>query len=66
MTATPSTGLAAPLRRHRLSVRNHTPRQLTDDGLGAKTLIDISARFGIATSGVRTLFIAAPPSGAFV
>lgn len=42
----------------------HTRLQLgANDGTGAPTLTDMGASFGIATGGVRTLFIAAPPNG---
>ena len=41
----------------------HTRWQLvTNDGTGAPTLTDMGASFGIATGGVLTLFIAAPPN----
>ena len=40
----------------------HTRWQLVaNDGTGAPTLTDIGASFAIATGGVLTLFIAAPP-----
>jgi len=42
----------------------HTRWQLVaNDGTGAPTLTDMGASFGIATGGVLTLFIAAPPNG---
>jgi hypothetical protein len=45
----------------------HTRWQLvTNDGTGAPTLTDMGASFSIATSGVLTLFIAAPPNGSSV
>ena len=45
----------------------HTRWQLvTNDGTGAPTLTDMGASFGIATGGVLTLFIAAPPNGSSV
>jgi hypothetical protein len=37
-----------------------------NDSAGAPTLTDMGASFGIATGGVLTLFIAAPPSGSSV
>ena len=37
-----------------------------NDGTGAPTLTDIGASFAIATGGVLTLFIAAPPNGTSV
>ena len=39
---------------------------VTNDGTGAPTLTDMGAPFGIATGGVLTLFIAAPPNGSSV
>jgi len=36
---------------------------VTNDGTGAPTLTDMGASFTIATGGVLTLFIAAPPNG---
>ena len=39
---------------------------VTNDGTGAPTLTDMGASFGIATGGVLTLFIAAPPNGSSV
>jgi len=45
----------------------HTRWQLVaNDGTGAPTLIDMGASFAIATGGVLTLFIAAPPNGSSV
>ncbi len=45
----------------------HTRWQLVaNDGTGAPTLTDMGAGFGIATGGVLTLFIAAPPNGSSV
>lgn len=45
----------------------HTRWQLVaNDGTGAPTLTDMGASFGIATGGVLTLFIAAPPNGSSV
>lgn len=45
----------------------HICRQLvTNDGTGAPTLTDIGAFFAIATGGVLTLFITAPPIGCSV
>ena len=45
----------------------HTRWQLvTNDGTGAPTLTDMGASFAIATGGVLTLFIAAPPNGSSV
>ena len=45
----------------------HTRWQLvTNDGTGAPTLTDTGASFSIATGGVLTLFIAAPPNGSSV
>ncbi len=45
----------------------HTRWQLVaNDGTGAPTLTDIGASFTIATGGVLTLFIAAPPNGSSV
>ncbi len=45
----------------------HTRLQLVaNDGTGAPTLTDIGASFAIATGGVLTLFIAAPPNGSSV
>jgi hypothetical protein len=42
----------------------HTRWQLVaNDGTGAPTLTDMGASFAIATGGVLTLFIAAPPNG---
>jgi hypothetical protein len=42
----------------------HARRQLVaSDGTGAPTLTDMGASFAIATGGVLTLFIAAPPIG---
>lgn len=37
-----------------------------NEGTGAPTLADTRASFGIATGGVLTLFIAAPPNGSSV
>lgn len=39
---------------------------VTNDGSGAPTLTDMGASFGIATGGVLTLYIAAPPNGSSV
>lgn len=39
---------------------------VTNDGTGAATLTDMGASFAIATGGVLTLFIAAPPNGSSV
>lgn len=39
---------------------------VTNDSTGAPTLTDMGARFGIVTSRVLTLFIAAPPNGGSV
>ncbi len=39
---------------------------LANDGTGAPTLTDMGASFGIATGGVLTLFIAAPPNGSSI
>ena len=39
---------------------------VTNDGTGAPTLTDMGAPFAIATGGVLTLFIAAPPNGSSV
>ena len=45
----------------------HTRWQLvSNDGTGAPTLTDMGASFAIATGGVLTLFIAAPPNGSSV
>ncbi|MBA3911449.1 MAG: hypothetical protein C0524_16625 [Rhodobacter sp.] len=45
----------------------HTRWQLVaNDGTGAPTLTDMGAAFAIATGGVLTLFIAAPPNGSSV
>jgi hypothetical protein len=45
----------------------HTRWQLVvNDGTGAPTLTDMGAAFSIATGGVLTLFIAAPPNGSSV
>ncbi len=45
----------------------HTRWQLvTNDGTGAPTLTDMGASFAIATGGVLTLFIAAPPNGSSI
>jgi hypothetical protein len=45
----------------------HTRWQLVaNDGTGAPSLTDMGASFAIATGGVLTLFIAAPPNGASV
>ena len=45
----------------------HTRWQLVaNDGTGAPTLTDMGASFTIATSGVLTLFIAAPPNASSV
>ena len=45
----------------------HTRWQLvTNDGTGAPSLTDMGASFAIATGGVLTLFIAAPPNGGSV
>ena len=45
----------------------HTRWQLVaNDGTGAPTLTDMGANFAIATGGVLTLFIAAPPNGSSV
>jgi hypothetical protein len=42
----------------------HTRWQLVaNNGAGALTLTDMGASFGIATGGVLTLYIAAPPNG---
>ncbi len=39
---------------------------VTNDGTGAPKLTDMGASFGIATGGVMTLYIAAPPNGSSV
>ena len=39
---------------------------VANDGTGAPTLTDLGAAFAIATGGVVTLFIAAPPNGSSV
>ena len=45
----------------------HASRQLVaNDGTGAPTLNDMGAPFAIATGGVLTLFIGAPPNGASI
>ncbi|MBC7284208.1 DUF2793 domain-containing protein [Hoeflea sp.] len=45
----------------------HTRWQLVaNDGTGAPTLTDMGVSFGIATGGVLTLYIAAPPNGGSV
>ena len=45
----------------------HTRWQLVaNDGTGAPTLTDIGPSFAIATGGLLTLFIAAPPNGSLV
>lgn len=45
----------------------HTRWQLVvNHGTGAPTLNDMGASFAIATSGVLTLYIAAPPNGSSV
>ena len=45
----------------------HTRWQLVaNDGTGAPTLTDMGASFGVATGGVLTLYIAAPPNGGSV
>lgn len=45
----------------------HTRWQLVaNDGTGAPTLTDMRTSFAIATGGVLTLFIAAPPNGSSV
>jgi hypothetical protein len=45
----------------------HTRCQLVaNDGTGAPTLTEMGTSFGIATGGVLTLFIAAPPNGSSV
>ncbi len=45
----------------------HTNWQLVrNDGTGAPTLTDMGASFAIATGGVLTLYIAAPPNGSSV
>lgn len=45
----------------------HTRWQVVEnDGTGAQTLTDMGASFGIATGGVLTLFIVAPPNGSSV
>jgi len=45
----------------------HTRWQLvTNDGTGAPTLTDMGASFAIATGGVLTIYIAAPPNGSSV
>ena len=45
----------------------HTrPQLVSNDGTGAPTLSDRGASFAIATSGVLTSFIAAPPNGSSV
>ena len=45
----------------------HTRWQLvSNDGTGAPALTDMGASFAIATGGVLTLFIAAPPNGSSV
>ena len=47
--------------------RTHTRWQLVaNDGTGAPTLTDMGTSFAIATGGVLTLFIAAPPNGSSV
>ena len=46
---------------------SHTRWQLVaNDGTGAPTLTDMGASFAIATGGVLTLYIAAPPNGGSV
>ena len=48
-------------------VDTHTRWQLVaNDSTGAPTLTDMGASFAIATGGVLTLFIAAPPNGSSV
>jgi hypothetical protein len=45
----------------------HTRWQLVaNDGTGAPTLTDMGASFSVATGGVLTLYIAAPPNGSSV
>jgi hypothetical protein len=39
---------------------------VSNDATGAPTLTDMGASFAIATGGVMTLFIAAPPNGSSV
>lgn len=39
---------------------------VANDGTGAPTLTDMGASFAIATGGVLTLFISAPPNGSSV
>jgi hypothetical protein len=73
-----ATNLAASMRRWRLTSAaavvncigiafqrdTHANWQLVaNDGTGAPTLTDMGASFAIATGGVLTLFIAAPPNG---
>jgi hypothetical protein len=73
-----ATNLAASMRRWRLTSAaavvncigigfqrgTHANWQLvSNDATGAPTLTDLGARFAIATGGVLTLFIAAPPNG---
>lgn len=41
-------------------------RLVANDGTSAPTLTDISANFTVATGGVLTQFIAAPPNGSSV
>ena len=41
-------------------------QMVANDGTGAPTLTDMGAPFAIATGGVLTLFIAAPPNGSSV
>jgi hypothetical protein len=63
----PDAGRSHQLHRHRLPARHHTRWQLVaNDGTGAPTLTDMGASFAIATGGVLTLFIAAPPNGSSV
>jgi hypothetical protein len=50
----------------RLSRHEHPSQLVANDGTGAPTLSDMVASFGIATGGVLTLFIAAPPNGSSV
>jgi hypothetical protein len=38
-------------------------QRVANDGTGAPTLTDMGASFAIATGGVLTLYIAAPPNG---
>ena len=44
----------------------NTLRLVANDATGAPTLTDMGASFAIATGGVLTLYIAAPPNGSSV